>query len=71
MVYSFFIVEDKSLYNFENYSDIEYFKKGLLHRDEKTVKDIFNSYCGVITWSDVQNLFPEIYFPDTIDEEVL
>lgn len=40
-VYSFFLVENKDLYNFENYSDIEYFKKSLPHRDEKTLKKDF------------------------------
>lgn len=67
-VYSFFLVENKDLYNFENYSDIEYFKKSLPHRDEKTVKKIFDTYCGVTTWNDVKELFPEIYFPNTLDE---
>ena len=67
-VYSFFLVENKDLYNFENYSDIEYFKKSLPHRDEKTVKKIFDTYCGVTTWNDVKELFPEIYFPNTLEE---
>ena len=67
-VYSFLLVENKHLYNFENYSDIEYFKKSLPHRDEKTVKKIFDTYCGVTTWNDVKELFPEIYFPNTVDE---
>ncbi len=67
-VYSFFLVENKDLYNFENYSDIEYFKKSLPHRDEKTVKKIFDTYCGVTTWNDVKELFPEICFPNTLDE---
>ena len=67
-LYSFFIVEDKSLYNFENYSDIEYFKKNLSHRNKKTVQIIYDTYCGVTTWADVQTLFPAIDFPDTIEE---
>ena len=67
-VYSFFLVENKDLYNFENYSDIEYFKKSLPHRDEKTVKKISDTYCGVTTWNDVKELFPEICFPNTLDE---
>lgn len=56
-VYSFFIVEDATKYDFSIYSDFCYFKKSLPHRTDDMVQKIMGTFLGVITWEQVNQTF--------------
>ena len=70
-IYSFYILDkiefDKGIYpkRMKQYSDEEYFKANLPHRDDKLVKRAKESFIGYIFWQQIEKLF-DITFPNTI-----
>lgn len=68
-IYSFFIVEDTSLYeqSLKQFKSRRYFRENLLHRNENEIGLAFNSYLGVLTWADLKRTFPEIAYCEQLN----
>lgn len=72
-VLSFFLFskqgfQDRFSQRMENYSNIEYLKCSLRHRDDDTIKKIANTFIGYSFWEDIGRLF-SVQYPDMIYEE--
>jgi len=49
----------------ELYSNIDYYRENLKHRDKIAVERAFKSFVGFIFWEDISDFF-KISFPDKI-----
>lgn len=69
-VYYFFIIDEEKINTYEltRYNDLDYYKKNLPHRNNKSEFQKFrNSYCGYTTWGRISEIL-KIQFPETVDE---
>lgn len=74
-IYSFYILEEKEykkgIYknSMELYSNEDYFKQNLRHRDNKSIERAFESFIGFVFWEDIATSF-NICFLDTINVKI-
>lgn len=68
-VYSFLIVEDKEMYDVNQYYKDAVYKDSLPHRNSEDIQKIKDTYIGCTTWKEINEIFNnEIDYSDTVKE---